>query len=399
MSETKKSVLFLIHTLGGGGAEKALVNLVKALSSDDFDITVQTVVDTGRYRAELPSHVRYRRFISLPGLKREEKGGESGSLLAKPSKVKLLLAKAYVGFWRCMRAKLLHKMVVRERYDIEIAYLEGICAKIISGSFDPGVEKYAWIHVDLVEQTKSHAVFGSVEREEETYGRFDRIACVSEHVRQQFAGRFPSLEPKTRICHNVIDEDEVRGKAGEAVPCDAVDEKRFTIVSVGRLNHQKGYDRLLSACSQLYRKGFDFDVRIVGTGTARDVLAKMIFDHGMQGRVRLLGYQENPYGIVAAADLYVASSRTEGLSTTVAEALVLGVPVVATDCSGMSELLGDSERGLIVENSTEGLVRGIELLMENAEVFRSYAKAAEDLGNPFSPEMARTEFYRLVRGW
>lgn len=397
MSEAKKRILFLIHTLGGGGAEKALVNLVKVLPADDFDITVQTVVDTGRYRAELPSHVLYRYFISLPGLKREEKRGESGSLLAKPSRAKLLLANVYVGFWRRIPAKLLHKMVVREQYDIEIAYLEGICAKIVSGSVDPGVKKYAWIHVDLVEQTKSHAVFGSVEQEEEAYGRFDRIACVSEYVRKQFASRFPLLEHKTCICHNVIDENEVRGKA-EAVLCDAVEKKRFTIVSVGRLNHQKGYDRLLNACSLLYDKGFDFDVRIVGTGTARNLLAKMIRDNGMQDRVMLLGYQENPYSIVAAADLYVASSRTEGLSTTVAEALVLGVPVVATDCSGMSELLGNSERGLIVENSTEGLVQGIELLVGNAEVFGSYVKAARDLGNPFSSEVARIEFCRLVGG-
>lgn len=105
----KKKVLFLIHTLQVGGAEKVLVNLVNNMDYDKYDITVMTVVDTGAFRQELNKNIKYDsiiklRFINRFKLKKEKKGknnvGKSGNLFSKKSLLKSLLASLYKFFWR-----------------------------------------------------------------------------------------------------------------------------------------------------------------------------------------------------------------------------------------------------------------------------------------------------------
>ncbi|WP_165054377.1 MULTISPECIES: glycosyltransferase [unclassified Adlercreutzia] len=398
MSKAQKTrVLFLIHTLGGGGAEKALVNLVRALPRDRFDITVETVIDTGRYRSELPSWVRYETALSIPLVSKGESGDGSGSLLANPGPLRVLAAKAYASALRLASARTLYRHIVKDGYDVEVAFLEGICAKAISGSASDAL-KLGWVHVDISEQRKSHSVWRSLRDEEDGWEAFDRIVAVSEHVRSSFCGLFPSQAGKTAVCHNILDVQECRLLSGEDDEGRARKGKGLRICSVGRLNRQKGYDRLVEAAAGLKREGLEFSVEIVGTGTARDELTSLIEGADLQGTVELLGYRKNPLPLVAAADLFVAPSRAEGLSTAVAEALALGVPVLATDCSGMRELLGDSERGLIVENSTEGIREGLRSLMSNQEVLDSYRREIASSEPPLSREAGVREFLWLLEG-
>lgn len=118
-----KKVLFLIHDMGQGGAEKVLVNLVNHMDHSKFDITVMTLFDSGENRQFLKKSIRYRTWCEkmIPG----------NSHLMK-----------------MLSSERLHKLIVKERYDIEVAYLEGPCARVISGCNDPGVKKVAWIHIE-----------------------------------------------------------------------------------------------------------------------------------------------------------------------------------------------------------------------------------------------------------
>ena len=99
---------------------------------------------------------------------------------------------------------------------------------------------------------------------------------------------------------------------------------------------------------------------------------------------KLIGFCENPYPYIKAADLWVCSSRYEGFSTFVTEGMILGKPVVTTDCTGMRELLGDSEYGLIVENKEESLLRGMRRMLSEPELRSSYANKAANRGRDFS---------------
>ena len=106
-----------------------------------------------------------------------------------------------------------------------------------------------------------------------------------------------------------------------------------------------------------------------------------------------MGFHQNPYKYVARCDLYVCSSHREGFSTAVTEALVVGTPVVSTNCSGAKELLGDdNEYGIVVENSEEGIYQGMKQMLSNPEMLAYYKKQAKLRGSFFS----RTETVRAV---
>ena len=106
---------------------------------------------------------------------------------------------------------------------------------------------------------------------------------------------------------------------------------------------------------------------------------------GMQDSFKFLGFQENPYKFMKNCDLYVCSSRREGFSTAVTEALILGIPVVSTDCSGAKELLGkNNEYGVVTNNNTQDLYLGIKDILNCNELLNHYKKQAIKRGALFS---------------
>jgi glycosyltransferase involved in cell wall biosynthesis len=164
---------------------------------------------------------------------------------------------------------------------------------------------------------------------------------------------------------------------------------------VGRLTAQKGFDRLIDACAQL---SVPYRLQIIGEGPDRPKLEEAIARRNLRDRIRLLGWQENPYPYLKNADLVVCSSRYEGLSTVVTEALILGKAVVTTPCNGMAELLGNSEYGLITEDLCDGLTR---MLTEQGLREHYEAMSARRGGDLRGAELARrTEafFTELLEG-
>lgn len=367
----RKKVLFIIHTLGGGGAETVLVNLVNNLRPDKYDITVMTLVDTGELKHKLASHVTYKTTIPIKHKQKAPHKDTSGSLLNKQSRTKNIAIKAYTVFWKYFPTKILHRLFVREKYDIEVAFLEGICAKFVANSPNKNSRKYAWIHVDLEKQDKSSKIFKSFNEERKTYEKFNKIICVSKDVRRKFIKKYRIDGKKVVVKYNPIDAKEIIGKAGRS-PRRQKDE--VTITSVGRLNHQKGYDRLLKIARRLLNDGEHFLLQIIGEGTSENTLRDYVTKNNLDNNVKLLGFRSNPYGYLSQSDIYVCSSRMEGFSTAVSEALILGLPVVTTDCAGMKEILGGhNEYGIVTRNSDDALYEGLKNML-NSTKLRAYYK-------------------------
>lgn len=111
-----------------------------------------------------------------------------------------------------------------------------------------------------------------------------------------------------------------------------------------------------------------------------------IHDLSLENEVELLGYQENPYQYVDKCDVFICSSFTEGLSTATIEALILGKAIVSTDVSGAREILGDSEYGLIVDNSNEGIYEGLKHLLDNKELIQQYGMKAHQRSEYFNTD-------------
>ena len=150
--------------------------------------------------------------------------------------------------------------------------------------------------------------------------------------------------------------------------------------------HTKGYDRFVRVTKRLKEDGYPVHTYIVGKGKERTALEKQIVECGIENNWTFVGFQSNPYKYVKAADLYVCSSRREGFSTAVTEALIVGKPVVSTNCSGAYELLGyQNEYGIVTNNDEDALYEGIKQMLEDGQLAH-YAQKAQERGNKFNAD-------------
>ncbi len=363
----KKKILFLIPNLKHGGAEKVLVNLVNNLNPEKYDVTVQTIFDVGVHRDGLNPQVRY-----VPGLKYEFRGNTHLFKLFSP--------------------KMLYRHFVREQYDIVVAYLEGVAARIISGCPSPGTKKICWLHTEFMHPRAAAIGFRSVSETKKSYGAFDRIVAVSKRVQEQFLCNVGKSVPVS-VLYNTNETEQILDRSIENPENPNFQTDQLSVCAIGRLNEVKGFDRLLNAHVRLLREGIAHRVFILGTGEDKAKLTQAAKLSGAEDSLCMLGFCENPYAILSRCDLFVCSSRREGFSTAVTESLIVGTPVVSTDCSGARELLGEhDEYGIVVENSEEGIYQGMKRMLSDPELLTHYKKQAKLRGSFFS----RTETVRAV---
>lgn len=355
-----KSVLFLIPDLGGGGAERVLVNLVNNLDKNRFDITVQTIFDEGVNRRFLDNAIKY-----IPGIKKKI----SGNVL----------------FFKLFSPKTLYNMFIKKHYDIIISYLEGVSARIVSGCTDEQTKIVSWIHVEQNNKKTASYSFRSYNEANQCYNKFDRIICVADSVKSDFIKIFPNIS-YCQVLYNTIDNNKIISQGKKSIDL-IFDNNTLNIVSTGRLVAEKGYDRLLNVHKRLIGENICHKIYILGEGRERNNLEKMITDMNLTDSFFLLGFCDNPYKYISKCDLFVCSSRREGFSSAVAEALILGKPVVSTNCSGACELLGkNNEYGVVTDNSEDGIYFGLKKLLTCNELLVHYKKQACIRGRSFSIE-------------
>jgi glycosyltransferase involved in cell wall biosynthesis len=148
------------------------------------------------------------------------------------------------------------------------------------------------------------------------------------------------------------------------------------VVANGRLTAAKDFALLIAAHARLLRSGRPHQLVIMGEGTEREALEAVIADLGVGDSVTLTGFEPEPYGPIAAAELFVLSSRTEGLPLTVLEALAVGTPVIATRCGTGPELLLDGGRygELVPVGDVESLAAAIEAHLRDPGPLRQRAR-------------------------
>ena len=355
-----KKVLFLIHDLGPGGAEKVLVNLVNHMDRTKYDITVMSLFDVGVNRQFLAPHIRYRYCF-----RKMFRGNSHLMKLLSPRQ--------------------LHKWLIKEHYDMEASYLEGPSARIVSGSTDPGTKTLGWIHCLSRPRGNVTLGFRSYREARDAYGRLDKVVCVSQTVKDGFCRVFPDAD-NTVVCYNTNDSAGIRRQSAESI--DRVcNPGEFRMICVGKLIPVKALDRVLRIHKRLRSEGYDVYTDILGEGVLRPELEAQARQLKVADSVSFLGYQTNPYKYVASSDLLVCSSFSEGFSTAATEALIVGTPVCTVEVSGMKEMLGENnEYGIVTENSEEALYRAIKKLLDDPALLEHYRKQAKVRGRDFSTE-------------
>lgn len=361
------NILFVVNALGNGGAEKIFMDLIKNFDTAKHKITVLMVDHYGVYVNQIPDDITKKyifQHVSTPFLKKKWCGVIS-----------------VIGryFLRKKNAKYFYTKYLDAEYDVEIAFLEGEATRLVAQSSNPYSVKYAWLHTDMIKNPWSSKCYPNQEAEQETYRVYDRIIAVSSSVKESFEKKF-GLE--TQVIYNALDEKEVLKRAEEFV-CERQEKNKLRFITVGRLEKVKGFERLIKVFAKVLEEYKNIELILIGSGSERDKLERLISENKVSNSIFLYGYKENPYPYVKSSDIFISSSYAEGFSTVVTEALILGLPVVTTDCAGMRELLGDSEYGLIVENSEAGLFTGITEMTVNAELRQIYGKKALERGKNF----------------
>lgn len=366
-------VLFLIRDLGMGGAEKVLVNLVNNMDRERFQITVMALFDYGVNRKFLLPHVQYR-FV----FRRQFPASSH--------------------FLKLFTPHFLYRHVVKEPYDIVVSYLEGPCARIVSGCGDNRVKTVSWIHVEHRSLKALAYAFRNVDECRMCHGRFDRTVCVSSTVRDNFMEILDFQKPAA-VLYNVNETEKIKQLAAEEPDFEAFTAYTgLKLCALGKLKPSKGMLRLATIHQRLLKEGINHRFYILGEGPQRAEIEDFIRTNKLQNSFHLLGYQENPYRYVARCDLMVSASIAEGFSTAVSESLILGTPVAAALCSGMEELLGKSgEHGIVTPNDDEALYQAVKRLLSEPGLLDEYKRRAVLRGRDFSTEktVAITESFLL----
>ena len=353
-------VLFLIHDLGHGGAEKVLVNLVNNMDPQQFDITVVALFGGGVNAQFLKPHIHYRAVFPrmIPG----------NSHLMK-----------------LLTPRQLHKLCVKDRYDMEVSYLEGPAARVVSGCPHPDIRLVSWIHVEQHTMQKLAASFRSEKEARECYDRFDQTICVSEYVKNDFCSILDFRKP-CRVLYNTVESDKILALSSADAP-ELNDDGKIRLVAVGTLKESKGYNRLLRIMKQLRDNSYPVHLYILGEGPQKKDLEQYVRDNRLEDSVTFLGYNTNPYKFVSKCDLFVCASFAEGFSTAATEALIVGTPVCTVEVSGMKEMLGENnEWGIVTENDENALCLGIRSLLDDPDRLAHYKEKAARRGTYFRTE-------------
>ena len=355
-----KKVLFLIHDLGPGGAEKVLVNLVNNLNTEMFDVTVIALFGGGINEKNLKSHVHYRAVfpVSIPG----------NSHIMK-----------------LFSPQLLHRLIIKERFDIEVSYLEGPSARIISGCKDLSTKLVSWIHTEKDSINSVAESFRSYKEAVCCYNRFHKTIGVSQRVKDAFK-KNANLQHEPIVLYNTNESESIRQMSMEL---SGIRREPGVInwCGVGKLVPSKGYDRLLRIQKRLIEEGYRVHFHALGIGPMQGELESWCKENGIADSVTFWGYKSNPYKYVANCDLFVCASHVEGFSTAATEALIVGTPVCTVDVSGMKEMLGENnEYGIVTTNDEEALFDAVKELIDEPDKLAFYAEKAKLRGYFFSKE-------------
>lgn len=351
----------MIPNLSVGGAEKVLVNLVNNLDKNKFDITVQTLFG----------------------------GGVNEQFLNKDIKYKYCFKKVFRANSQILKLfpyKFLFRKFIKEYYDIIVSYLEGPTARIVAGCQDTNTKLVSWIHIQQENIKTASYSFRSYKEAKECYTKYDRIVCVSEYVKQDFQSIFEINKP-IEVLYNTNETQQIIDKAKEPIEDGVFQDNEIKICVIGKISKRKGCDRIVRIQKRLLSEGLKTHIYFLGSGIDEDYVKKFIKENGIENSVTLLGYQTNPYKYLKNCDLFICASLAEGFSTAATEALILGVPVVTVEVSGMKEMLGENgEYGIVTENDEEALYEGIKKMLTTPNMLDDYAKRAFERGKEFSTE-------------
>ncbi len=380
-----KRILFILPSLGIGGLENVQVTLANQLTAEGCDVTILLLDAMDTLKSELDPRVTL-----LHKAPKDHLG----------KKIPYIRHKLYDdGMWekRATPAELYRYYVGNTKYDVEIAFFRGLPVKIVSGSTNRDAVHLAWVHNDFTKINSYQFDFKNFKAVQTAYQSFDRVVCVSESARKGFIEAIGDTG-NTQTIYNLLPVEKIRQLAKQEIAY-RYPVTGLNLVLVGRMSDShKGQLRLIEVVSRLHAEGYDLSLTLVGDGDDREAIEQEILRRSAEQYIFSVGSQKNPYPFIAGADMLVCASYYEGFNLTVAEALILEVPVISTICTGPCEILDNGKYGMLVENSDTGLYCGIKQLAENHGTVEDYRRKAVERIDFFNEDRILKQITDLFEG-
>ena len=394
----KKNIVFVIPSLGAGGGEKSLVNLLSVLDYSKYNVDLILLHKTGLFLNMIPSNVT---ILEIEGddYKIFTQGLLKAVLLSfKKGKFKLALnrivfaaknnfiknkAVAEQKSWGNLQSFI---PIFQKKYDAAIGFLEKTSIYIVTEKIN-SVKKIGFIHNDY-EQLGLEP-----KKDFDFLNKLDDIITVSKGCEDVLKKTFPILSNKIRVIYNIVSTKLINKLAENNNPAE-IDDSVTSILSIGRLHPQKGFDLAIEACNILKQKGYHIKWYIIGDGNEKKHLRKKIKKHGLENSFILLGLQENPYPFIKKADVYCQTSRFEGKSIAIDEAKILNKVIVATNFTTVKDQIKHEINGIICDMHPNDIAERLIKIISNNEKQNEIIKnlSSEYLGT----ESEINKLYNLI---
>lgn len=380
-----KRILFVIPSMGIGGAEKSLDNLLNLIDLNEYDINLLMFKPGGDLLQQIPSGIHILEtdpslFYAYNCDKNvfSSKAGVRSELLRifSTGVCKILYGnrarqKRWTKFYKALLPKL------DSEYDVAIGYLEGDASYYVIDKVN-AKRKILWVHSNFnnIKKNEDASVY------KEYFCKADKVVSISDKCVTILQENYPDMRNKFVYLPNLTSSVVLKNTAKTAI-----DEKFFkdifNIVSVGRLTEAKGFDMAIDALKILKERKVPVHWWIVGDGELRESLEKQVRNNGVEQYITFLGSKSNPYPYMNNADLIVQTSRWEGKSVVLDEAKILGKPILATAYATVKDQVINGKEGVIVEMNAEAIALGIDHLLKDKSTLNNIQEylMSHDYGN------------------
>ncbi|KAA8501158.1 glycosyltransferase [Mediterraneibacter catenae] len=355
-----KHIIFVMPTLRMGGAERALVSLLKTLDPKRVKVDLFLFERGGVLEKEVPSWVKIIQSDPIVRDMTLELRNYLGELL-RHRKLSAAITRLKITAMARRRKNYfswgaIEKYIpsVPGHYDVAVGFLEGFTDFFVVDKVNAD-RKIGWIHTDM-----SGKIFNK--QEMAYYRKLDMLATISEKCRTAFITRSEYPGERMRVIENIVLPQEILHKADETVD-EMWDSSKVHIVSVGRLEYLKGMDIAAKTALILKENGCDFVWHIYGRGLMREEISQYVKQNNLSDCFILEGQRPNPYPYMKKADIIVQPSRREGKSLVLDEAKILGKAIVVTNYPSVTDQITDRKTGIIVDTTPQAIAEGVELLV------------------------------------
>ena len=364
----KKKIAILLPWLKMGGTNKVALRFIRQLL-EFCDVTLVLSHDTGELMDEVPPdvHIVIDEMRDFKDILKEDILKFRIAYVIKDLMyyAKIKLKKDSIENYKYLVKR--HSSISDELFDCAISYHGQSPERLLNLIYRINAEKkVAWIHGEMSFLSED------CQKMENYYSKLDHFFFVSRPTMESFQQRIHIETAKCTVYYNPLDKAEIQQLAD--IPMQtSFDKEWINVLTVGRISSEKGQDMIPDITRKLLDMGYKVRWYVIGDGDMRSKLEMLIQKNRVEDHVILLGVQTNPYCYMKSCDIYVQPSYTEGYSTTICEAGILGKGIVGTRPSGgIRDQITDGKDGLIVDATVEGLTKGILEMIKNEDLRHSF---------------------------